>query len=326
MQRINPYFSGLLAAVTVALAASFLSDHYAVPAMLMALLLGIAFNFLSDDGSKCLPGIAFSSSTMLRTGVALLGLGITFDQILQTGFETLGLTVAGIVLTIGLGLLLSRLFGRGNRFGLLVGVTVAICGASAAMAISSVLPKSERLERDTLFAVIGATLLSTIAMIVYPIVAHLLGLSDVQAGLFLGATIHDVAQVVGAGYSISAEAGEVATFTKLLRVSFLIPIVIVVSTIYSTRSAAPDKKLPIPFFVLGFIAMMLVGSFELVPEFMVESLLDLSRWLLVIAIAALGMKTSFRSLTAVGSSALITIIILTVFLACFVLLFARSVA
>lgn len=216
-------------ATTVALAAAFVAEHYGAPIMLIALLMGLSFKFLTEADSTCHAGIDFASKRLMRIGVALLGLGISIDQIKSAGMEVLLLTFGGVLFTIISGLILSRFVGRGNRFGILLGGTVAICGASAALAISAVLPKSDTLERDTLFAVIAATVLSTIAMIVYPIIALNLGLSDTAAGVFFGATIHDVAQVVGAGYSISETAGETATFTKLMRVSLLLPIVVIIS-------------------------------------------------------------------------------------------------
>lgn len=320
LRKAQDVFPGLISAVTVALAARFISEHYGAPVMLMALLIGMAFSFLTEENNKCLEGIEFASKKLLRLGVALLGLGITVQQIASTGHEVLLITVGSVALTIALGLLLSRVLGRRTRFGLLTGGAVAICGASAALAISSVLPKSDTLERDTVFTVIAVTALSTLAMILYPIIASYLGLSEVATGVFFGATIHDVAQVVGAGYSVSDLTGETATFVKLLRVALLVPIVVVLSLIFAGQQA-PDakRKLPIPFFVLGFAALVLAGSYDLVPEFVKDALLGISRWFLVIAIAALGMKTSLKKLGDVGNSAIVLICALTMLLAGFAL-------
>ncbi|MEO1250362.1 MAG: YeiH family protein [Pseudomonadota bacterium] len=316
--RARTLFPGVLSAVTIGLAATFISEHYGAPVMLMALLLGMAFTFLAEADSKCVDGIEFSSKVLLRFGVALLGLGITLQQIASTGIEVLGIILAGVALTIALGLLLSRVLGRRTRFGLLTGGAVAICGASAALAISSVLPKSETLERDTVFTVIGVTALSTLAMVVYPMISAWLGMSEVATGIFFGATIHDVAQVVGAGYSVSELTGETATFVKLLRVALLVPIVIALSLIFAgSREAGAKRKLPIPFFVLGFAVLVVVGSYDVVPEQGKDLLLDLSRWCLITAIAALGMKTSLKKLGDVGGSAIALICALTVLLAGF---------
>ncbi len=311
-------FPGFLSSVTVALAAKFISEHYNAPVMLMALLIGMAFAFLAEDGATTAAGIEFASKKLLRFGVALLGLGITFQQILALGAEVFAMTIIAVLLTIALGLLLSRVLGRRTRFGLLIGGAVAICGASAALAISSVLPKSETLERDTVFTVIAVTLLSTVAMIFYPVIAGWMELPDIATGVFFGATIHDVAQVVGAGYTVSDLAGETATFVKLLRVALLVPVVIILSLIFSGQQDGP-RNLPIPFFVIGFAVLVVAGSLSLVPEVIKQSLLDLSRWCLITAIAALGMKTSLQKLGDVGGSAIALVCTLTVLLAGFVL-------
>ncbi|GMG84853.1 putative sulfate exporter family transporter [Paralimibaculum aggregatum] len=309
-------FPGVLIAGTVALAAKFLSEHYGAPVMLMALLLGMAFAFLTEEPtSRCAPGIEFVSKGILRLGVALLGLGITVQQVIALGGSVVAITLTGVAATIGTGLLLSRAVGRRHRFGVLTGGAVAICGASAALAISSVLPNHPEKERDTVFTVIAVTTLSTVAMIAYPILAGALGLSDREAGVFLGATIHDVAQVVGAGYSISEEAGDTATIVKLLRVALLVPVVIAISMAFATRQPGAPARLPVPLFVLGFAALVLIGSTGAVPAWVSEAVLELSRWCLIAAIAALGMKTSLKKLAEVGPAAIGVLVGLTVILA-----------
>lgn len=312
-------FPGLMSAVTVALAARFLSDHYGAPVMLMALLLGMAFTFLAEPESSTAVGVEFASKRLLRFGVALLGLGITVQQIASAGIEVVFITFAGVGLTIAAGVVLSRLFGRSLPFGLLTGGAVAICGASAALAISSVLPKGDaNHERDTIFTVIAVTALSTLAMIVYPMIGAALGMSEHAMGVFFGATIHDVAQVVGAGYSVSDETGATATFIKLLRVALLVPVVVTISLMFG-RSCAPGQSLPIPFFVIGFAALVLIGSTKIIPPEVTALVLELSRWCLITAIAALGMKTSLKKLGEVGGVAIGIVCGLTVLLAVFAL-------
>ena len=221
--RLGP---GLLVAVTVAMAASFLSVHYGAPVMLFALLLGMAFNFLSEEG-RCVPGLQTASTQILQVGVALLGARITIEQVAELGLVPVATVFAAILLTIGFGILAARLLGLPKQLGILTGGSVGICGASAAMAMSTTLPKYQGSERDTIFTVVAVTTLSTVAMIAYPIIAVSLGLSHAQAGFFLGATIHDVAQVVGAGYSVSGQTGDVATIVKLARVAMLVPVILI---------------------------------------------------------------------------------------------------
>lgn len=314
--------NGFLVSVVVAVAAQFLSEHYGAPAMLMALLLGIAFHFLSEEG-RCAPGIAFTSRTVLRIGVALLGARISVELMIGLGPKLIGLVVIGVIVTILFGLACARVLGRGWRFGLLTGGSVAICGASAAMALSAVLPKNEHSERNLIFTVLAVTIMSTLAMIVYPILTNMLELSHLETGVFLGGTIHDVAQVVGAGFSVSEETGDTATLVKLIRVTMLAPVVLVLSVVfrnYAQEAGASDKRPPlIPFFVLMFLAFAALNSFHLLPGFVTEMMSSLSRWALLVSIAAVGMKTSLKRIIEVGGQAIVLVVVETVFIAVFVL-------
>jgi len=318
--RVN--IKGFLTALIVAVTAQFLAEHYAVPAMLMALLLGIAFHFLAEEG-PCRPGIDFTSRTVLRLGVALLGVRISIELLIGLGPGLIALVVAGVVLTIGVGWLGARLLGRGWRLGLLTGGSVAICGASAAMAIAAVLPQNEHSERNLLFTVLSVTVLSTVAMVAYPIISQLLALDHRASGVFLGGTIHDVAQVVGAGFSVSNETGEVATLVKLIRVTMLAPVVLVFALVIRLRGEATlvDGKRPplMPGFVIGFLVLAAINSTGVVPASLSDALSDLSRWALLTAIAAVGMKTSLKSILDVGGQAIALIVFETLFIAAFIL-------
>lgn len=293
-RRLAP---GLLMAFTIAAASTFLSEHYGAPTMLFALLIGMAFHFLSVEG-RCVDGIQFTASHLLRVGVALLGFRVTFGDLASLGPAPLLLTPVLIAVTIGAGVLFSRLLGRGVRFGVLTGGAVAICGASAALAIASVLPKRENGERDTLFTVIAVTSLSTLAMIAYPVLFHAFGFSDRDIGWLIGATIHDVAQVVGAGYAVSEEAGAIATYVKLLRVAFL-PVVVIAIAL-AARRPATEGKAPFPWFAVAFAVLLIVNSLGVIPAVATKALGTASQWLLVAAIGALGMKTSLKAMADLG--------------------------
>ena len=314
-------FPGVCVAVMTAITAQWLAEHYATPAMLLALLLGIALAFLGEEG-KTVQGIGFSARTLLRVGIALLGARISMELTAQLGLPLVLLIIAAVALTIGFGFLIGPFFGAKWRFSLLTAGSVAICGASAAMAIAAILPKDDKSEQRLLFTVMGVTVLSTVAMIVYPVIVNLLGLSDLAAGVFLGGTIHDVAQVVGAGFSVSENVGDTATLVKLIRVSLLAPVVIVASLVI--RSAArpddSDARPPIiPMFVVGFLTLAIINSLGLIPQAVADILSQASRWLLLTAIAAVGMKTNLKQVLAVGGSAIALIIIQTIFIATIIL-------
>ncbi|MCB1424898.1 MAG: putative sulfate exporter family transporter [Zhengella sp.] len=296
--RVSDLFPGVLLALTVAGAAKFLSEHYGAPVMLFALLIGMAFNFLSQDG-RCKPGIEFASRTLLRAGIVLLGARITFGDIASIGVSGLVTVVSLIALTIASGFVCARLFSRGWRFALLTGGSVAICGASAALAIASVIPHNDKTERNLLFTVVAVTTLSTVAMIVYPVLFSLIGFTDIQSGFLIGATVHDVAQVVGAGYSISTEAGDMATIVKLLRVAMLPVVLLIIALALSSREGA-GGKIRLPAFVIGFVAVAAANSFHVIPQGLAGGAVSLSSWLLVTAIAALGVKTNMKAMLDLG--------------------------
>ncbi|WBU58756.1 YeiH family protein [Paracoccus sediminicola] len=319
---LRSMFPGFAVSVLVAATAQFLSEHYGAPAMLLALLLGLALNFLAEDGTRTAPGIAFTARTVLRLGVALLGARISVDMLAQLGGPAIALVIAGVVLTIGFALLASRFVGRSWRFALLTGGSVAICGASAAMAIAAVLPKHEKSERDLVFTVLCVTVLSTVAMVVYPMLSNLFLFDARDSGVFLGGTIHDVAQVVGAGFSIGPETGETATLVKLIRVSMLAPVVLCFSLVIRQMGLADlseGRRPPLlPGFVLGFLVLAALNSIGLIPQMVADWAGALSRWALLIAIAAVGIKTSLARMLEVGAGAIVLMVAETVFLGVFI--------
>jgi uncharacterized integral membrane protein (TIGR00698 family) len=287
-------------------------------------------NFLSTEG-PCAAGIEFTARQLLRVGVALLGLRITVAQIAALGWQPVLLVVVSVVLTIAVSIAAARLFGFKGIFGVLTGGATAICGASAALALAAALPQHPLKERATLFTVIGVSALSTLAMIVYPMIVRSLELDPAQAGIFLGGTIHDVAQVVGAGYSMSPETGDAATFVKLMRVAMLLPVIVfavlltrIAATQGDNASAGDTSRPPLlPWFAVAFALLVAINSTGWVPQFVVTLGNDTSRWCLVAAIAAIGMKTQLKELSTVGIKPIVLMVGETIFLAVLVLLLLR---
>ena len=319
ISTLTPIFPGLAVSAVVAIAATFLSVHYRASAMLFALLLGMALNFLTEEG-QCRQGIQVASSHVLRIGVALLGLKITVGQVVALGWSTAALVVVAVVATVFVGILIARAMKLTHSFGTLTGGAVAICGVSAALAIASILPKHPHAERDATFTAIGVTALSTIAMIVYPVVVGAFGLNPHDAGIFLGGTIHDVAQVVGAGYSVSQDAGDTATIVKLLRVAMLLPVCLAIGVALHVRGNQAARSAPLlPWFAVVFAILVVVNSAGFIPAPVADFGNELSRWFLVTAIAAIGMKTSIKSLVAMGLKPVMLVVLETLFLAALVM-------
>ena len=305
---------GLAVALLVGMAAAFLGGHYKGSMLLFALMLGMALNFLTDD-ARLKPGIQFAAGTVLRVGVALLGLRLTLDNVASLGGATVAALAVAVMATVFAGIALARLLGQDRDLGLLIGGATAICGASAALAIASVLPQRPGLEQRTTLTVIGVTTLSTAAMVIYPALTGWLGFNATTAGIFIGATIHDVAQVVGAGYSLSPAAGDAATITKLIRVAFLMPVLLCIALLLrgnpATRSGAPL----LPWFAVAFALLMLLNSTGVVPAAVQQGATQGSQVCLVVAIAAVGVKTSLRDVAALGWRPVVMLVGVTLLLA-----------
>ena len=317
---------GTALSIVIALAATFVSVLHGGPQFLYALFFGIAFHYLSQEGATR-PGVEFCARTVLRFGVGLLGARITAAQIAGLGWTTAAIVILAVVTTIGCGAWRGRRLGLTRAEAVLSGGAVAICGASAALAISAVLPRDKDGDRFTLMVVVTVTVLSTAAMIVYPLVARMLGLPPQLAGLFLGGTIHDVAQVVGAGYTLGPETGDYATVVKLFRVAMLAVVVVIVSALFKAErahagagSGQPRRRQAlVPWFLWLFVALVLANSVGIVPRLLQNELADVSRACLVVAIAALGVKTSFRQLAQAGWRPFVLLLVETLWMAGLVL-------
>lgn len=335
---LSSCWRGLLLCALVALAARFLADHYGAPAMLMALLLGMALHFVSAQ-AQCQAGIDLASRQVLRWGVALLGLRVSLEQVLSLGWGTVLMVVITVLATIGAGVLLARAMGLHGPLGLISGGAVGICGASAAMALASCLPPSRERERDLAWTVMGVSILSTLAMLSYPLLASALGLGEWHTGVFLGASIHDVAQVVGAGYSVSTTSGDVAIVSKLMRVAMLVPVLLMVTLMVpvvlsrrvhagTLRAAGGENLAPpdtpvLPGFALAFVALVLLQSAVTLPPQWLMLGQGLSQWALLLAMAAIGLKSQPAQWRAMGWRPVLLLVAETVLLAMLVLVWLR---
>ena len=308
---IGPIVPGLLLSSAVAIVAvataRLLSGFAPIPGMVIALVIGIALNPLARRQSFQ-AGIVFCLKIILRWAVALLGLRIALGEIAALGLTTAILVIVAMVATLATGFLLARVFALERAYGALAGAGTAVCGASATLATSIVLPDYKGKEMDVAFVVVAVNALSTLAMVVYPLVCIWLGFDAQSAGIMLGATIHDVAQVVGAGYAVSETAGNTAVIVKLFRVFLMLPLVLVIGWLFARRAVATSAvNIPIPIFAIVFVALCglnsVVAAFpNLAPTFALikAPLIEASTWGLLIAISALGLGTSLSAIAALG--------------------------
>ncbi len=299
--NIKAKILGVALCSIIAIIATIIATRYQAPIILFALLLGLSLHSFYNH-STIQAGVNFCSRELLRLCVGLLGVRIAFADIVSLGITPPLIVMVSMVLTIIFGILFARILGLSKVFGVLSGGAVAVCGVSAAAAISTVLPNDKSQEKYFAFTVIGITTFSTLSMIFYPIVASYLGFSDELAGVFIGGAIHDVAQVVGAGYSISPEAGDVATYIKLLRVALLMPIVMMVFFVFKEKNSKMSGGVSafIPGFLIMFFVLAFLKNVGVLPPWLIDIIRSLSSYLLVIAIAAIGVKTSLKQVLSVG--------------------------
>ncbi|MEO5867799.1 MAG: putative sulfate exporter family transporter [Sphingomonas sp.] len=303
------YLPGLAIVAAGTLAAGFLSDHYGVPLTLMALLIGLALNFLSAD-ARLTPGLAFASRSLLRWGIVLVGVRITFGQIIALGPMALVCVIAIVAITMAAGILAARRLGFDNAFGTLAGGAVAICGASAAMALATTLGEKRTSQAQLTLVLVGISAMSATAMMLYPLVAHALQLSDLKAGFMLGAAIHDVAQALGAGYSYSDSAGQIAAIVKLTRVALLAPVLAVVA-MFLGKDAGGSKKVGLPWFVVGFFVLAGVNSFGVIPAGVSSGAEKAAAALLAAAVTATAIRSPLSQLLEAGPRPLLVILAAT---------------
>lgn len=333
--KLRFFAPGFLLALAVAIAA-YLADPalkaassgtVALPAMVIALLIGIVLHPLAQR-PVFQPGLAFCVKVLLRWAIGLLGLRIALGDIVALGLGTALLVIASMAATIGFAMWLARLLSRADGYGALAGAANAVCGASATLATATVVPDYREKAADVTFTVVAANAVSTLVMVAYPALCIWLGFDDRTAGILLGATIHDMAQVVGAGYAISEEAGNTAVIVKLFRVFLLLPVVLVIGWYLAGPSAAGTARarVPVPVFALVFLALCFVNSvMPLFPALLpvyepVKAALSLAAsWGMLIAIAALGLGTSIAALLAIGWRHVAVFLGATLFILVFVL-------
>jgi uncharacterized integral membrane protein (TIGR00698 family) len=327
------FLPGLVFVGVAALAALWLSEHYGPPAILMGLLIGLALNFVNSN-EQLAPGLEFSSKTLLRIAIVLIGVRITFAEIGSLGVMPFVALLVIVIVVMLTGVLSAKLFKQDVMFGLLAGGATAICGASAALALWSVIGK-ERIDQSRFTIVLlGITLASAFAMTFYPAIARSLGLSDAQAGFLIGASIHDVAQALGGGFSYSPIAGEVATVVKLSRVTLLAPVLVVVALLLSkwqprsidNARTSFSLRQGLPWFLIGFMALIVINSLVQIPGNVVDICSRLASTLLLFAVIAAAAKSDMTGLLAHGWRTFGPIIATTLVAFGSALLFARFLA
>ena len=316
--RWREYLPGILVTAIAALAAAWLADHYAAPIVLMGLLIGLALSFLSQD-KRTHAGLDLMSQTALRVGIVLVGARITAEQLAELGPLPFAMLLLIMLAVIVVTVATAPLFRQDKQAALLAGGATAICGASAALALYSLIDDKRIDQARFTLTLVGITVASALAMTLYPVLAAQLGLSDAQAGFLIGASIHDVAQAIGGGFSFSQSAGEVATIVKLTRVALLAPMLMLVALWLGRGDDAGAKRripLRLPWFIVGFLIIAAINSLVAIPEPAQDAAATGAQALLLLAIVATALNARLHLLLDQGwrSFAPIMVATLTSFL------------
>jgi uncharacterized integral membrane protein (TIGR00698 family) len=298
---IRSFLPGLL--ITAAIAAAALAIRAAtgwaaLSPLILSIILGMTVRNTLSLPAMVEPGIGFSLKRILRAGIVLLGLQVTLMQILSLGAAALVTVTATLVASFVAIRIVGRMIGVDRQLTDLIAAGTSVCGASAVIAANTVIRGK---QEHVAYAVACVTLFGSISMLAYPLLASPLGLDQRAYGLWSGATIHEVAQVVAASFQAGDLSGQFGTISKLARVVLLAPLIMTLAL--ATRSTAPDgnrASAPMPWFVLGFIAMMLVNSFISIPVEISGRLVTLTNFLLSMALAAMGLQANIGKLRAEG--------------------------
>jgi uncharacterized integral membrane protein (TIGR00698 family) len=324
---LSRFVPGFAICAIASAAAAWLTENYGVPVILAGLLLGLALNFAAGD-PRTHDGLDATSRHGLRLGIMLLGFQVTLMQIAAMGVVPfLGLAAVMLAALVA-ALLAARATGQSAAVGVLAGGSTAICGASAALALYGAIGR-ERIEQAqfTLTLVILAAA-SAIALVTYPPLTQMLGFTDAQAGFLVGASIHDVAQAIGAGFAVSDAAGAQATVVKLTRVALLAPLVTLaalwIARVQPVSAAGKATRVPmLPGFILIFLALVGLNSVITLPPALAAHALTLSKTLLLLAVTATAMRTRTDLLLELGWRSVMPVLAATIASLGVALAFAR---
>ena len=302
-------FVGLLAAAVVQLAATPAIKAMGFSPLVVGIVCGMLYgNFLRGTmPAEWGVGVHFTARRMLRVAVAFYGLNISVQQIIEVGLPGIVASIAIVLSILTLGTLIgTRLLKLDRDTAMLTAAGSAICGAAAVLAFESTLKAQ---PHKSAVAVATVVLFGTLSMLLYPLLYQTgwIQLDTRAFGIFIGATVHEVAQVVGAASNIDAATTEIATIVKMTRVALLVPVLIVLglwlqhsSTTTSTASSGAKAKLPIPWFAIGFLVLALINSTKLIPAPLLQMLRSLDIFVLTMAMTALGIETRFAQMRQAG--------------------------
>lgn len=325
LSKIKDYSPGLLVCILAGILAAYISETTMIPVMLLAIIIGLLLHVLNSV-SILKDGINWSSRSLLYAGVALMGLRIDLTDLSQIGFMAPLFVILTLITTLLVGYAVARALGQSKDFSILMSGAVGICGVSAAAAICSALEDNPLRDAQLAITVAGITVLSTLAMLLYPFISNALHLNILESGIFMGGGIHNVSQAVGAGYAVSNEAGDLAVIFKLIRVSMLLPVIIIISLVWGKGSSTPypnvrsKLKASTPPFLIVFCLLALLSCLNIIPDLAKNAGNISAHWALIISLVAIGIKTDTRLVMKVGAKPLTIMTLTTAFMGAMLLI------
>ncbi|MGM9926155.1 MAG: YeiH family protein [Bacillus sp. (in: firmicutes)] len=269
--------------------------------MIVSILLGMVWNAFLKVPPSISGGVAFSSRYLLRAGIILMGLRLNLQQIIDAGFPVLMTDIAIIIGTLIGMYYIGKALGVDHHLNILLSVGTAICGAAAVVAIASVIKCR---QRETAIAVAWVAILGTITSLVYIFLYPILEMHPYKYGVLVGATLHEIAHVVASTIPGGGESDTIGIVVKLGRVALLIPVALIIGTLFGGKNDAKQKKslrdLPIPWFIFGFLAMSVVNTIHLLPPSFIQTLIPVSSYLLAMAMAGLGLGINLADFKSAG--------------------------
>jgi len=294
---------GLLLTLIIAIAAFFLGQRFRlVGGPVIGIVLGILVANTMNLPAKLRPGIQFASKQVLQWSIIALGFGLSLNQVAKTGLDSLSVTLVTMSMAFVAAWALGRWLRVHDDLKILIGVGTAICGGSAIAAVTPILRPD---EHDTAFAISTIFLFNLVAVLLFPLLGHLLHLSDLGFGMWAGTAINDTSSVVAAGYSYSRTAGDFATIVKLTRATLIIPVCIALAiavAVREKRRGGSDFKLSriFPWFILWFLVASAVRSAGFVPAALQGPLHTAAEFLIVVALTAVGLSANLRRMASTG--------------------------
>jgi len=305
---MRKYFIGILITIVLAIVSQYVSGlipYHLISGSVFALLIGMSLNSLIHKHEILTSGVNFVAKQILRLSIILMGLTLSFKQVVEVGKYSLIIMVFTLFSAFFGGYLIGKIFKINWKLSSLISAGTGICGGSA---IAAIAPTIKAKESDIAYAISSTFLFDILMVILFPIAGHYFGMSDIGYGLWAGTAVNDTSSVVAAGYAFSDAAGAYSVIIKLTRTLSIIPTVLIFSMIYAKTEAKAagesrvkiDYKKIFPFFILLFLLMVAIKSTGIVSEVTSSHVSDISKFMMVMALGAIGLKTNFKEVSKSG--------------------------